>query len=108
MNLTQFEKFAKIFVPFYEDMCRRSGKMTFVSIKINYVRGLLCREYPDECNMLTISFIEWLREPLAEMGIDILFDRNNSLRSGDVAFSRSDLLDEEEGKVIHYLINTEQ
>ena len=58
--------------------------------------------------MLTAPFIEWLREPLAEMGIDILFDRKNSLRSGDIALTRSDLLDEKEGRITHYLVDTEQ
>jgi len=107
MNVTQFRKFAEIFVPFYEDMCRISGKSPFVKVKINSVRELLCREFPDECAMLTAPFIEWLREPLAEMGIDILFDRKNSLRSGEMAFTRSYLLNEKEERITHYLVEKE-
>lgn len=106
MNVTQFRKFAEIFVPFYEDMCRISGENSFVKVKINSVREILCREFPDECDMLTAPFIEWLREPLVEMDIDILF--GFSLRSGEIAFTRSDLLDEKEGRITHYLIETGQ
>lgn len=107
MNVTEFKRFAKIFVPYYEDLCKISGEMSYVGVKVNHIRGLLCREYPDECHMLTVSFIEWLREPLDELGIDILFDRKNSLRSGEIALSRTDLLDEQEERVIHYLMETE-
>ena len=92
MNVTEFKRFAKIFVPYYEDMCKISGKMSHVSVKVNHVRELLCREFPDECAMLTAPFIEWLREPLVELDIDILF-----------GFS----LDEKEGRIIHYLMEAE-
>ena len=108
MNVTQFRKFAKIFVPFYEDTFRICGNRTFVNVKINDVREILCREFPDECDRLTAPFIEWLREPLAEMGIDIFFDRKYSLTSGEIAFTRSDLLNEKEGRITHYLVETEQ
>ena len=107
MNVTEFKRFAKIFVPYYEDLCKISGKMSHVGVKVNHIRGLLCREYPDECAMLTAPFIEWLREPLDELGIDILFDRNNSLRSGEIALSRTDLLEKKEGRVVHYLMEAE-
>lgn len=105
MNVTQFRKFAEIFVPFYEDMCRISGKNSFVEVKINSVRELLCREFPDECAMLTAPFIEWLREPLVELDIDIL--PGFSLRSGEIALTRSDLLNEKEGRITHYLVERE-
>lgn len=107
MNVTQFRKFAKSFVPPYEDTFRICGNRTSVNVKINYVREVLCKEFPDECAMLTTPFIEWLREPLDEMGINILFDRKNSLRSGDIALTRSYLLDEKEGRITHYLVETE-
>lgn len=105
MNVTEFKRFAKIFVPYYEDLCRIDGNMSYVGVKVNHVRELLCREFPDECAMLTVPFIEWLRAPLVELDIDILL--GYSLRSGEIALSRSDLLDKEEGKIIHYLMEAE-
>ena len=107
MNVTEFKRFAKIFVPYYEDLCKINGKMSHLGVKVNHVRELLCREFPDECAMLTAPFIEWLREPLDELGIDILFDRKNSLRSGEIALSRPDLLDKQEGRIVHYLMEAE-
>lgn len=106
MNVTEFKRFAKIFVPYYEDLCKINGKMSHLGVKVNHVRELLCREFPDECAMLTAPFIEWLREPLVELDIDILF--GVSLRSGEMVLTRTDLLDKEEGRVIHYLIDNEQ
>ena len=104
MNLERFYKFAEVFVPWYEDLAK-IDKSPHMVVHINMLRELLCNQFNKEANMLTVPFIEWIERPLCELGIQLLYDRGNSSRTGRIALTRSRYLNEC-GKIEHYLITS--
>lgn len=103
MNIQDFREFAKIFVPAYEDLAKIDGGR-FISVDINFFRELLCKRFPEECNMLTEPFLKWLEEPLYELHISVLYDKGNSSRTGRIGLTRTNMLNSETRKIEHYLL----
>lgn len=108
VSVDDFKKFCGVFIPFYLDKCKSDEQFRVVS-KLSEFRNALKEQYPNEANMLTEPFLEFVHPYLKELNIYVLYDHAHSSRTDKIAFTRTSYLIEEEQtiRLKHYLLDEE-